>query len=346
MIAVFVARSGAVAFGDGVQSLCGGGDVAQLRKHLVALTQQFDSAVALGAGCGCGGEVVFGALDGGAGLAAPGVDGAKVLGVGQVVGEHGDQGVPGLSITGGGDQYEFGVGVRGGVGEPVQLCGGEGVGVVDDDQAAQWSRVALGGEVGAVVVDAGGGVGVGALGGAVGAGQRNAVLVVVVCGVGEGVQGGRFVGTGMQVEQLDAVNVGGQRVNGAAMRVVEAVEGARRGCVEGGGAGGAGRVQEVDFGRKLVEIGAQIVSVGRGLGERAGGGGFGAGELVIKVAGAAAGDVEGVGVGAHGVGAPRMQVVFGDDAGQAAGGVDEVGARNLEALAGGAPWPRRGRFVR
>lgn len=261
-----MAAAGAVAFGDGVQSLCGGGDVAQLRKHLGALVQDFDGAAALGAGCAGGGEVVFGALDGGARLGAAGVGGAEVLGVGQVVSEHGDQGVGGLSITGGGDQYKFGVGGRGGVGEPAQLCRGEGVGVVDDDQAAQRWCVSLGGEVGAVVVDAGGGVGVGVVRGVVGAGDRQGGLVVVVGGVGEGAQGGCFVGTGMQVEQLDAVNVGGQRANGAAMRVVEAVEGGRRRCVEGGGAGSAGRVQEVDFGLKLVEIGAQIVSVGGGLG--------------------------------------------------------------------------------
>ncbi len=35
--AVLVAAAAAVAFGDGVQSLCGGSDVAQLRNHLVAL---------------------------------------------------------------------------------------------------------------------------------------------------------------------------------------------------------------------------------------------------------------------------------------------------------------------
>lgn len=76
VIAVFVARSGTVAGGDGVQSLCGGGDVAQLREHLVALVQQFDGAVAVAAGCAGGGEVVFGALDCGARLGLLGFGGA------------------------------------------------------------------------------------------------------------------------------------------------------------------------------------------------------------------------------------------------------------------------------
>ena len=70
----------------------------------------------------------------------------------------------------------------------------------------------------------------------------------------------------------------------------------------------------------MVEVGAQIVGVGGALGQRARGGGFGAGELVIEVAGVAAGGVEGFGVGAHGLGAAGVQVVFGDDAGHAAGG--------------------------
>ena len=135
--AVLVAAAGAVLFGDGIQSCCGVGDVAQVREDLVALAQQLDGAVSVGAGCAGGGQVVFGAVDGGAGLAVVGVGGAQVLGVGQVVGEDGEQGVGGLLVAGGGDEQEFGVGGGGAVGEPAQLCGGEGLGVVDDDQAAQ-----------------------------------------------------------------------------------------------------------------------------------------------------------------------------------------------------------------
>ncbi len=54
------------------------------------------------------------------------------------------------------------------------------------------------------------------------------MLAVVVGGVGEGAQGGCLVGTGMQVEQLDAVNAGGEGSDGSALGVVEAFEGARR----------------------------------------------------------------------------------------------------------------------
>ncbi|WP_261899806.1 hypothetical protein, partial [Mycobacterium marinum] len=75
-----VTREGAGLFGDGVQSLCGGGDVAQLREDVTALAQQFNGAVAVGAGCVGGGEVVLGAVDGGAELAVAGVGGAQVLG--------------------------------------------------------------------------------------------------------------------------------------------------------------------------------------------------------------------------------------------------------------------------
>lgn len=66
--------------------------------------------------------------------------------------------------------------------------------------------------------------------------------MVVVGGGGEGAQNGGFVGTGMQVQELDAVNVGRDRGDGAAVGVVEAVEGGRRRGVEGGGAGGCGGV--------------------------------------------------------------------------------------------------------
>ena len=70
-----------------------------MREDLVALAQQLGGAVSVGAGCAGGGEVVFGAFDGGAGLAAVGVGGAEVLGVGQVVGEDGEQGVGGLLLS-------------------------------------------------------------------------------------------------------------------------------------------------------------------------------------------------------------------------------------------------------
>ena len=84
--------------------------------------------------------------------------------------------------------------------------------------------VVLGGEVVAVALDAGGGgVGVSAVGG--GVDQRDDALVVVVGGGGERAQRGGFVGAGMQVEQLDAVDIGGDRGDRLAVGVVEAVEG-------------------------------------------------------------------------------------------------------------------------
>lgn len=86
----------------------------------------------------------------------------------------------------------------------------------------------------------------------------------------------------------------------------------------------------------MVKVGAQIVGVGGALGQGAGGGGFGAGELVIKVAGVAAGGVEAVAVGAHSLRAAGVQVVFGDDAGYAAGGRYECGAGSVETVAGAA----------
>ncbi len=140
-------------FGDGVQSLCGGGDVAQLREDAAPLAQQFNGSVSVGAGRVGGGEVVFGAFDGGAGLAVVGAGGAQVLGAASVVCDHGEQGVGGLLVLGG-DEHEFVVGVTDAAGEPAQLRGGEGVGLVDDDQAPQRWCVVLGGEVVAVALDA------------------------------------------------------------------------------------------------------------------------------------------------------------------------------------------------
>lgn len=94
-------------------------------------------------------------------------------------------------------------------------------------------------------------------------------------------------------------------------------------------------MQELDFGL-LVKVGVQIEGVGGNLGQCTCRGGFGAGEVVIEGAAVAAGGVDGVGVGAHRLGAARVQVGFGDDAGRAADGRDEVVAGSVEAVAGDA----------
>ena len=239
---VFAAAAFAGAFADGVDVCCGVGDIAQAVYDVVAPLQESGRLVAGEAGRGGGGEVVFGALDGGAGLASAGVGGAQVLGVGQVVGQHGEQGVGGFAAVGGRDEEEFGVGGRGGVGEPVQLFGWEVVGVVDDDQCCPAVVSSAWCQFGAGVVDGGGGVGVavgrGVVSGGFGGGQRQDAGVVVVGGVGEGGQGGGFVGAGVQVEQLEAVRAAGEGGDRAAVGVVEAAHGRVGRVVEGGGAGG------------------------------------------------------------------------------------------------------------
>jgi hypothetical protein len=61
------------------------------------------------------------------------------------------------------------------------------------------------------------------------------VLVVVVDGVGEGGQCGGFVGAGVEVKQLDAVDVAGEGADCAAVLIVEAFKGGRRRGIRGGG---------------------------------------------------------------------------------------------------------------
>ena len=83
------------------------------------------------------------------------------------------------------------------------------------------------------------------------------------------------------------------------------------------------------------------------LGEGAGGGGFGARQLVVEVAGVC-GRVECGSVSARtACAATGVDVVFGDDVVDAAGGVDEFGAGCVEAVARGvARRRRRAGFVR
>ncbi len=107
--------------GYGVDMGCGVGDVAEPVDELVAPLEQLGGFVAGDGGCVGGGEVVFGALDGGGALAAVGIGGADVLCRGQVVGEDGEQGVGRVAAIGGGDKDQFGVGGGGGLGEPAQL---------------------------------------------------------------------------------------------------------------------------------------------------------------------------------------------------------------------------------
>ena len=109
----------------------------------------------------------------------------------------------------------------------------------------------LAGDIVAVGVDGGGRVGVGALGG-LGVGHCDRGLVVAVGGGGQGGQCGGFVGARVQVEQLDAVDVGGDGGDCATVLIVEGFKGCRRGAVHRGGAGRAGGGKEVDFGVELV----------------------------------------------------------------------------------------------
>jgi hypothetical protein len=76
---VVVAAVFAGAFGGGVDVGGGGRDVAEAVYELVAPLQELGGLVAGVAGA-AGGEVMFGALDGGGGVLLVGVGGADVLG--------------------------------------------------------------------------------------------------------------------------------------------------------------------------------------------------------------------------------------------------------------------------
>ena len=125
MVAVTAAVTVVVVLvsGDGVDLGCGVGYFAKAVEDLVALVEELGGFVACGAGRVGGGEVVFDALDGGGRLLAPGFGIAEVLSRGQVVGEHRQQGVGEVAAVGGADEDQFGVGGRGGFGEPAQLLG-------------------------------------------------------------------------------------------------------------------------------------------------------------------------------------------------------------------------------
>ncbi len=199
--------------------------------------------------------MVFGAFECGALLRVwVGFGCAELVGGGGVVVERGEQGVGGLVVVvgGGGDEDEFGVGRRGGVGEPVQVFGAEVVGVVDDDQAAQRKFQGRLAQCGAGAVDVAAGVGVGVLGGVVAGcragGQGEHALVVVVCGSHQRGQGTVLVGAGVQVQCLHGVDVGGNRGNDAAVGVVKIGHCGLGWVVEGSGADGAGGLQEGDLG--------------------------------------------------------------------------------------------------
>lgn len=100
MAAVLVTGSGAVAGGDGVESLFKPAFVIEVLEELVAAVEEFARCLVGGAGdVGCG-QVVLGALDGGAGALVGGVGGAEVVGPGQQVVEGGRQGVRRCALIG------------------------------------------------------------------------------------------------------------------------------------------------------------------------------------------------------------------------------------------------------
>src|ERR1700758_67228 len=139
---------GAVASGDVVELLFKPLLFVEVLEELVAPVQEFARCLVFWAGdARCGGQVVLGALDGGAGSLVVEVGGAQVLGPGQQLVERGDQGVGGGALVGGGDQEQFGVGGRGVAGGPLQLVGGQVVGVVDDHQVAEGQSAATGGQL-------------------------------------------------------------------------------------------------------------------------------------------------------------------------------------------------------
>lgn len=81
--AVLVTGSGAVAGGNGVESLFKPAFFVEVVEQGVASVEEFARCLVGGAGdVGCGGEVVLGALDGGAGALVGGVGGAEVVGPG------------------------------------------------------------------------------------------------------------------------------------------------------------------------------------------------------------------------------------------------------------------------
>ena len=117
-----VAALVAVLVGVAPDCALGGGAVAV--GELVAPGQQSTGlGVVVGVVAGCGGQVVCGALHCGAALLV-GVDGAEVLGPGQVAGEDIGEGMARWGCAGVGDEQQFGVGGRGVGGDPVQLFGG------------------------------------------------------------------------------------------------------------------------------------------------------------------------------------------------------------------------------
>jgi len=108
-----------------------------LGLQFVAAGQQFGGFGAVGvvgvvAG---GGQVGGGGFDGGGPLAGR-VERAEVLGPGELSGEDVGEGVGGVAVGVVGQQQQFGVGGGGVVDDPAQLPGGQLLGVVDDDQAA------------------------------------------------------------------------------------------------------------------------------------------------------------------------------------------------------------------
>src|SRR4029077_14042972 len=159
--------------------------------------------------------------------------------------------------------------------------------------------------------------------------------VVMVGGGGKGGQGGGFVCAGVDLEWLNGVRAAGEGGDGLAVTFVEAGHGLIGRVVEGGRAGGAGCGEEGDFCAQLGYVGGQIVAVSGVLGEGARSHGFGAGQLVVEVACEPARVVEGLGVGAQRSRAAGVDVVFGDDVVDAAGGVDEFGAGAVKAGPGG-----------
>ncbi len=208
MAAVLVTGSGAVAGGDGVESLFKPAFVIEVLEELVAAVEEFARCLVGGAGdVGCG-QVVLGALDGGAGALVGGVGGAEVVGPGQQVVEGGRQGVRRCALIGGGDQQEFGVGRCGVVGEPLQVVGGQVVGVVDDEQPAYWEALALSGvcahvghgSVGVGRGDVGVAVGVGVGVGLWCGGQGDHSAALVLGGRSDPRKCGSLVSPGVQVQ--------------------------------------------------------------------------------------------------------------------------------------------------